>query len=351
MGVDLLQVPALQSPNAARALLLGVHAAGARLIAVGERGIVVFSDDEGATWTQGQVPVSVTLASVFLVSDKLGWAAGHDGAVLKTTDGGKSWSKVMDGNRANALVIDDLKARIEAAKSEADAGLEGADVRLEALQMRLEDVEAGASFGPSRPLLGLWFEDERRGYVVGAFGQIFRTTDGGQNWNSLSGALPNPDSLHLNSIARIAEIGLVISGERGAVWVSKDDGKSWSLRETGYDGHLYGVLRTSAGALLAYGFAGNLFRSDDGGQSWRALPRTTDKSFVGGLNLANGDVVLVARNGRVIASKDGGATFGGLDIGAGRAVASVLPVPFGKDKLVAAGTGGVSVVTLANERK
>ena len=98
VGMDLLQVPALQSPKAARALLLGVHSAGARLIAVGERGIVVFSDDGGATWTQGQVPVSVTLTSVFLVSDKLGWAAGHDGVVLRTTESrGRCSKRVMTG--------------------------------------------------------------------------------------------------------------------------------------------------------------------------------------------------------------------------------------------------------------
>lgn len=350
-GMDLLKVPALQSSRSAHGLLLGVHAGGGRLVAAGERGIVVFSDDGGASWTQGRVPVSVTLTAVFMASDKLGWVAGHDGVVLRTRDGGQRWDKVLDGDQANALLIADLKARIEAAEGELDSGAEPAAERLEMLQMRLEDVEAGASFGPSRPLLGLWFDDERRGYAVGAFGQIFRTNDGGDSWSSLSGLLDNPDSLHFNAIARVPELGLVIAGERGALWLSKDDGASWSRLDTGYDGHLYGVLRASSGALFAYGFAGNLFRSDDGGQGWKPLPRATEKTIVGGMALADGRLVLVARNGRVIVSRDGGASFQTLGKGLGRAVASVLPAPFGGDRLVAAGSGGVAVVSLINEGK
>lgn len=350
-GMDLLKVPALQSPRAARGLLLGVHGGGRRLVAAGERGIVVFSDDGGASWTQGRVPVSVTLAAVFMASDALGWVAGHDGVVLRTKDGGHSWDKVLDGDQANALLIADLQARIAAAEAELDRGGDAAAERLEALQMRLEDVEAGASFGPSRPLLGLWFDDERRGYAVGAFGQLLRTDDGGDSWRSLSGLLDNADSLHFNAIARVADLGLVIAGERGALWLSKDDGASWSRLDTGYDGHLYGVLRAPSGALFAYGFAGNLFRSDDYGHSWKPLPRATEKTIVGGMALADGRLVLVARNGRVIASSDGGASFQTLGNGLGRAVASVLPAPFGGDRLVAAGSGGVAVVGLNNERK
>lgn len=350
-GMDLLKVPALLSPKAAQGLLLGVHAGGGRLVAAGERGIVVYSDDGGATWTQGRVPVSVTLTAVFMASDKLGWVAGHDGVVLRTRDGGQSWDKVLDGDRANAMVIADIKARIATAEGELDSGGEHAAERLEALQMRLEDVEAGASFGPSRPLLGLWFEDERRGYAIGAFGQIFRTTDAGDSWSSLSGQLDNPDSLHFNAIARVPEFGLVVAGERGTLWLSRDDGASWSRLDTGYDGHLYGVVRAQSGALFAYGFAGNLFRSDDGGQSWKPLARATEKTLVGGMGLADGRLVLVARNGRVIVSSDDGASFQAVGDGLGRAVASVLPAPFVGDRLVAVGSGGVAFVSLNNQRK
>src|SRR5688500_2508256 len=81
-GIDLLDVPALISPKATRSLLLGVHAAGDRIVAVGERGIVLVSGDAGTTWQQAQVPLSVSLTSVFLNSPERGWVAGHDGVLL-----------------------------------------------------------------------------------------------------------------------------------------------------------------------------------------------------------------------------------------------------------------------------
>ena len=57
--VDPLDAPSTQSPLAQRSLLLGVTKAGSsRLVAVGQRGHVVYSTDSGATWKQANVPVS-----------------------------------------------------------------------------------------------------------------------------------------------------------------------------------------------------------------------------------------------------------------------------------------------------
>lgn len=71
--------------------------AGDRLVAVGERGVVLLSDDEGRHWRQASVPVSVTLTSLAFVDDKIGWAVGHGGVVLHSIDAGATWSKQIDG--------------------------------------------------------------------------------------------------------------------------------------------------------------------------------------------------------------------------------------------------------------
>jgi photosystem II stability/assembly factor-like uncharacterized protein len=65
------------------AYLTGIARAGKRLVAVGERGIVVLSDDDGATWRQASVPVSVTLAAVQFPTPTQGWVVGHYGVVLR----------------------------------------------------------------------------------------------------------------------------------------------------------------------------------------------------------------------------------------------------------------------------
>jgi len=56
--VDPLDAPATQSPLAAHSLLQGVTKAGSRLVAVGQRGHVVYSTDSGTSWKQASVPVS-----------------------------------------------------------------------------------------------------------------------------------------------------------------------------------------------------------------------------------------------------------------------------------------------------
>ncbi|MBW2369941.1 MAG: hypothetical protein JRH15_18880, partial [Deltaproteobacteria bacterium] len=53
---DPLDRPAVMSRGAAHSVLLDVTTAGERLVAVGERGIVVLSDDAGHTWRQAKVP-------------------------------------------------------------------------------------------------------------------------------------------------------------------------------------------------------------------------------------------------------------------------------------------------------
>jgi photosystem II stability/assembly factor-like uncharacterized protein len=354
-GIDLLQIPALQSPKAADSMLLGVTTAGSRLVAVGERGIVVFSDDQGQTWAQGQVPVSVTLNAVHFVSPQRGWAVGSDGVILRSDDGGQSWTKLLDGNQANELVLADLKARTGAVEAAlAGASAEDGDrlqAELEALEFRLEDAEAGAGFGPSRPLLALWFKDGQLGFAVGAFGQIFRTDDGGGHWVSLAGALANPDSLHLNAITRLPGGMLAVAGERGTIWFSADEGASWQVSEVGYDGHLYGLIEAAPASLIAFGFAGNVFRSADAGRTWAKVARVSEKSIVGAVHQEGQDVLLVARDGSVMRSRDSGETFSILELTAGTAVASALPWTFGADgQLVTVGHGGLSMTRVADRR-
>uniref|UniRef100_UPI00036A9E88 WD40/YVTN/BNR-like repeat-containing protein n=1 Tax=Pseudomonas putida TaxID=303 RepID=UPI00036A9E88 len=126
-SVDVLAQPALQGPQALRAVLQDVARADARLVAVGERGVVLLSDDNGATWRQATaVPVSVSLTAVQFIDARNGWAVGHAGVVLHSQDGGEHWSVQLDGKRAAAL-------EVQAAEAAAD------ERRLAAAQRLLAD--------------------------------------------------------------------------------------------------------------------------------------------------------------------------------------------------------------------
>ncbi len=347
-ALDLLKMPALQSPKAAKSMLLGVARAGDRLVAVGERGIVVYSDDQGASWTQATVPVSVTLTAVHFASRDRGWAVGHDGVILGSNDGGRNWSKQFDGSAASSLVIAELEARLkvveEAAAKATGKNTEAAEANLETARNALEDVKAGLEFGPTRPLLGVWFRSETEGLVVGSFGQLFHTIDAGKTWESWGGRIVNPEGFHYNTIAPMADGSLVISGEAGKLRRSRDGGSTWETLDTGYSGHLYGTLAVPASkVLVSYGFAGNIYRSADDGKTWQAQERATRKALVGGLHRDDGTLLLLDRDRRQLSSHDDGKTFVIAGSATGRAVAALLP-ELVKGKLVVCGLGGVALL-------
>ncbi|WP_395400771.1 WD40/YVTN/BNR-like repeat-containing protein [Pseudoduganella sp. UC29_106] len=269
-GRDRLDTPAYLAPKASGAMMLDVVRTGNRVVAVGEHGIILYSDTNGRTWHQAAVPVSVTLTAVYFPMPKKGWAVGHDGVILRSEDGGAHWTKQFDGNTANALVLAAGQKREKDARAAFADGVSGQPAAaLQAAERALEDAQAGAKFGPSRPLFDVWFKDESEGIAVGSFGQFFHTADGGRTWALWGERIANPDGLHLNAISATAKGVLLIAGETGKVYRSADGGASWVTLETGYTGQLYGVLgieqEGSRETLIAFGFAGNVFRSTDSG--------------------------------------------------------------------------------------
>lgn len=337
-----LDTPARVSARAHRSLLAGVALAGKRLVAVGERGIAVYSDDGGASWRQARVPVSVMLTALQFMTPAKGWAVGHDGAVLATEDGGATWKRLFDGNQANQLMLDGARGAADAARAAAGNAITGAAAdALNAAENALGDIEAAAKFGPSRPLLAVWFRNEQEGYVAGAYGQLFRTTDGGKSWESLAARTGNADGLHYNAIAVGPGNTLLLAGEGGKVYRSVDGGNAWKVSDTGYKGHLYGVL-AAGDVLVAYGFGGHAFRSADNGASWQPLPKVVQRSLVGGAVQPDGSLLLVAQDGRLLRSTDQGRTFAMVQPQGGAPVAGVALLDGGKVAL--AGAGGVRVV-------
>lgn len=311
---DVLQTPAVQSDKAAQRLLLDVEVVGSRLVAVGQRGHIVYSDDAGKSWSQAKVPVSTTLTAAHFPTATHGWAVGHSGVVLHSSDGGKTWTKQLDGLRVNELVIEQNRQQVEeleALLEEADdAEVEELEVRLEDAQMALDDSEWDAQDGPSKPFLDVWFKNEQEGFVVGAYGLFFATNDGGKTWVSRADRLENPDRLHLNSIAQVTGGAFFIVGETGEIHLSADGGDSWQRLESPYSGSLFNVMGTGAvNEVLVMGLRGSLFRSDDLGQTWKRVKTGVVDSLNGGAHGTDGRVVITGNSGVVLTSKNFGQSF------------------------------------------
>ncbi len=311
---DVLEMPAMPTERAARHLLLDVVRADSRLIAVGERGHIIYSDDEGVTWTQASVPVSTTLTAVHFPTPQKGWAVGHSGVLLHSADAGATWEKRMDGNQVNQVVVKsleqqiaDLEAAVDSAPVDKQAQIQ---TRMDDMQYVLEDARMDAESGPVKPFLDVWFRDENLGLVIGAYGLIFRTTDGGKTWDNIASNIPNPDRFHLNAINQVAGGTLFIVGEAGIIFRSTDAGQTWEKVESPYEGSFFGVTGTgNVNEVLVFGLRGNIFRSTDLGRSWETPSSDGENTLNSALVGTGGRITLVGNDGSVVISTNGGESF------------------------------------------
>jgi photosystem II stability/assembly factor-like uncharacterized protein len=313
---DPAESPAIIAPLAARSLLLDVAWAGKRLVAAGERGHILHSENAGLSWTQVAVPASSNLTALCFADGMNGWAVGHVETILRTRDGGESW---------------DL-----------------------------------AHFEPAnpQPLLDVACADANRGIAVGAYGVVYVTTDGGAVWSQvpfepepLPGAAKVDEAaddmeadvglgfeFHLNAITRGPPGRMYLGAEAGRLFRSDDDGGHWRELPSPYDGSFHGVLALEGDVVLAFGLRGNLFRSEDGGTTWTAIPTGTTALLDAGARLDENTVVVAGTAGVILVSRDGGRSFELTQQDDRRAIAAV--VPSGDGALVVAGEGGVRRLAL-----
>jgi photosystem II stability/assembly factor-like uncharacterized protein len=262
--VDVLSRPATQSAQALHAVMQAITRAEDRLVAVGERGTVLLSDDNGIRWRQVAVPVNSTLTAVQFVGQQ-GWAVGHAGVVLHSSDGGEHWALQLDGRTLAAV--------------ELNAAQRAGDER------RLASARRLTSDGADKPLLALSFTDALNGIVVGAYGLALITHDGGQTWSSLMGSLPNPQGLHLYAVVQTRS-QVYVAGEQGLFLLSLDHGEHFEAVDTPYEGSYFSLAVQSDGTVLVAGLRGKVFRVLNDGRSFaevaNPLPISiNDMRFVG----------------------------------------------------------------------
>lgn len=322
-----LALPAAKSSLALRAQLNALALAGKRLVTAGLRGHILYSDD-GENWTQAEVPVTSDLTALYFSSAQQGWAVGHEGVVLHTTNGGATWTKQLDGKEAANLLV-----KHYGKPANAD------DPKAQRLQL---DAKTFAAQGADKPFLDVWFEDEKRGFAVGAYNLILRTEDGGQSWVPWLERVDNPKGLHLYAI-RPAFGTLFIAGEQGLVLKYDRVQRRFTQVDLPYQGTLFGVTGT-ADLVLVYGLRGNAFRSNDGGASWTKVDTGVSAGLASGLVRSDGSVVLVSQAGQVLLSNDNGASFNRTKISTTAPTFAVSDA--GNGAIVLAGMGGVRVEAL-----
>ena len=280
--------PAPPARLATEGLLLDLARAGSRIVAVGDHGIVVLSDDEGVTWRQASVPVQSMLTAVAFAGPETGWAAGHGGLILATRDGGESWDRLDPPTTEDDSFLDLL------------------------------------ALGP------------RHVIAVGAYGLFCETRDGGATWE-LRSALE--EDMHINRLFRTRTGRILLAGESGTLAFSSDEGGTWETLAPPYEGSFYGFFELSSGRWLIHGLRGHVFTSDDHGGEWRQAEIEHKVLLMAGLETDDGTIVLSGLGGWAFVSTDNGDTFRTVKPDSLTATAELLPS--GPDGLIYAGVNGV----------
>jgi photosystem II stability/assembly factor-like uncharacterized protein len=265
-----------------RIILLDLVAAGDRLVAVGERGFSLLSDDQGRTWRAVATPVTRTLTGVAFRDAKLGVAVGHGASLVRTEDGGASWTQVElpDAGRDSLLGVQHLDGDHFIAYG--------------AFGLYLDSTDAGRSW-------------QRRAILEAepVAADVSASQDGADDAEEI--VEPEPFDRHISKVVQLGS-SLLLVAESGILARSDDQGTTWARLASPYEGSWFGALRVDDGSVLVFGMRGNVFRSADLGMTWEKLPLATTASLMGGTQLGNGRIILVGNAGLIASSADRGRT-------------------------------------------
>ena len=256
-------------------------------------------------WYWGSpAPQGQNLAAVAFDGTTTGYAVGALGTVVRSEDGGQTWTGLTSGTVDNLDLVQELSPTTVVAGG-------GCSV--------LESTDAGATFtslplglagGCTDTVAGIAFASSEQGYVVLRDGTLLYTTDGGQTVQARS-SVPVGTSTVTGLGFSSPTTGVAVTAS-GLIEQTIDGGNSWNEVFSG--GELFGVTVVSPTLAYAVGAAGQLVRSTDGGATWTALPLT----LTGGAapptltsitcSDANDCLITTANSNELVRTTDGGMT-------------------------------------------
>jgi photosystem II stability/assembly factor-like uncharacterized protein len=306
--------------------------------AVGRKGTILASADTGSTWVLQSVPAAATaddLLAVDVIDATRAVAVGTGGVVLLQTNG-IVWTETRPGAAPRATLRGVAFAAPATGVAVGDAG------RL------LRTTDGGTTWTPivsgaTETLRAVHFATATRGWAVGDNGRIITTADAGANWTPQAAPAGFAADLHAVHFATPSDGWAV--GDGGAVIRTSDGGVTWTpgAAPPGVDAALRAVAGMGGGQVVAVGDRATAIRSGDGGATWAdaAPPADLDDADLLAARPTSATSVLVAGGGYAIAQVS--------TAGASPAWTSMTPPATARDLAISTGRMYVDGILCEND--
>jgi photosystem II stability/assembly factor-like uncharacterized protein len=269
------------------------------LFAVGELGTIVKTTDGGRTWNRLVGETVNNLRGTWFANENIGFAVGDNGIILRTTNGGSSWTtQVIDPSIMFYGVC------FSDAKTGTAVGYPSAIYRT---------TNGGNSWfsqlsGPAATLMAVSFNDANIGTIVGSSGTILRTTNGGAKWSRQLSGFEETDTLLLGVSFVNSNVGTVV-GRSGTILHTTNGGATWILQNSGTAYHLNAVAFADASNGTAVGDAGMVLCTTDGGTTWTSPSDGVTEWFTGVSFSSPATGTAVGSYGTIFRTTDGGTSW------------------------------------------
>lgn len=265
-------------------------------------GMILFTPDGGKTWERQGLGTSalqgINVIDIWALNENNVWATGSDNVILRTTNGGQTWSQVQTPvNSSNPeltsiSIVDNTNIWISGSFGTVYNSTDDGNT------WTMFDT----TFFQSAGLQGIWAIDAEKVYVVGnrdsaTKGFIAYTLDGGTTWDTIT---PANDYNKWNWIGAVSYGNtIIIYGQRSHYMVSSDDGKTWindsiPAFKNSNGGDINDLIMLDSQTWWSALDFGKIAFTTDGGENWIKQPTdgTAGGSFLVGIDTWDGQTTL-----------------------------------------------------------
>ncbi len=301
-------------------------------IVVGAVGTVLKTTNGGTSWTSQTSGITSDLNSVHFVDAYTGWAVGRYGRILKTTDGGTNWTSLSSGTSSDMKSV-----YFTDSNTGWMVGLYGTIIKT---------TDGGTDWSyqmslTSNHLNSVYFQNSNTGFVVGDYGTFKKTTNGGETWSTVSmGTTSNLNTINFPDV----NTGWVV-GADGTIKKTTDRGASWVSQTSPNPTNLFSVHFTDINTGWVTALGGYILKTTNGGTNWTS-DQFGSQNYLMSINFADSNTGwVVGGNGTILKTTNGGAGWG-LQAGGSVISGNINSVHFTDTSTGwAVGTGGSIIKT------